>query len=50
MENTSDPYILLRLPMTKAVVRCMDAVQNFTSQYGAKIERFMIAGASKVKN
>lgn len=48
LEDTSDPYILLRMPMTKAVVRAMDTVQNFTSQLAfANIKKFMVGGASK---
>jgi PhoPQ-activated pathogenicity-related protein len=48
LENTSDPNILLRLPMTKASVRAMDAVTEFTAKLGvANIKKFMVAGASK---
>ena len=48
MENPSDPSILIRLPMTKAVVRAMDTVQDFTSKNGwADIKKFMVAGESK---
>lgn len=39
---------LLRLPMTKAAMRCMQAVQEFTTQKKlAKIDGFLVAGASK---
>lgn len=48
LENTSDPYILLRMPMTKAAVRAMDAITDFCEEMGrAQIKKFMIAGASK---
>ncbi|CAF0930838.1 unnamed protein product [Brachionus calyciflorus] len=48
LKNTSDPSILLRLPMTKAVVRAMDSIQEFAKQnnYG-DIKKFMLAGESK---
>lgn len=48
LKNTSDPSILLRLPMTKAVVRAMDTIQEFakSNNYG-QIEKFMLAGESK---
>jgi len=36
--------------MTKASVRAMDAVTDFTAELGvANIKKFMVAGASKVK-
>ena len=47
-ENPEDPTILLRLPMTKAAVRAMDAITEFSSKFGAKVDKFMVAGASKV--
>ena len=47
-ENPNDPTILLRLPMTKAVVRAMDALTEFASEFNYKVEKFMIAGGSKV--
>eukprot|EP01120_Amphizonella_sp_Union-15-10_P013076 TRINITY_DN6009_c0_g1_i1.p1 TRINITY_DN6009_c0_g1~~TRINITY_DN6009_c0_g1_i1.p1 ORF type:complete len:492 (-),score=82.90 TRINITY_DN6009_c0_g1_i1:4-1479(-) len=48
-ENTSAPNWLLRLPMTKAVVRALDTIQNVTSTIPnvPKIEKFVVAGASK---
>ncbi|EAL66593.1 PhoPQ-activated pathogenicity-related protein [Dictyostelium discoideum AX4] len=45
--NTSEPLWLARLPMTKAVVKCMDAVQEFGKTIGYNSENFVIAGASK---
>lgn len=49
IENPSDPYILLRMPMTKAAVRAMDTITDFAKKKGAAdIQKFMIAGASKV--
>jgi PhoPQ-activated pathogenicity-related protein len=49
MDNEKDPYILLRLPMTKAAVRGMDATTEIAaSKSGLNITKFMIAGASKV--
>lgn len=48
LENPKDPKILLRMPMTKAAVRAMDTVSDFCAKNSkAKIERFMVAGASK---
>jgi len=48
MENTSDTNILLRFPMTKAAVKAMDSITDFTKNKGlADIKKFMIAGASK---
>ena len=48
LKNPNDPTILLRLPMTKAVVRAMDTIQDFAknSNYG-DIKKFMLAGESK---
>jgi len=48
LNDTSHPYWLLRLPMTKAVVRAMDAIQDFTSKLPIpRIQSFGISGASK---
>jgi PhoPQ-activated pathogenicity-related protein len=49
LNNTHEPYWLLRLPMTKAVVRAMDTIQSFvsTSPYIPKINKFVVSGASK---
>ena len=51
LENPDDPNSatqLLRLPMTKAAVRAMDAVTEFSQKMASvKIEKFMVAGASK---
>ena len=50
IDNPSDPFILLRMPMTKAAVRAMDATEEFTKQKGiADLKKFMIGGLSKVK-
>jgi PhoPQ-activated pathogenicity-related protein len=49
LENQTDPYILLRMPMTKAAVRGMDAATEIAADLtGLNITKFMIAGASKV--
>jgi len=44
LEDQSNPYWLLRMPMVKAVVRAMDTVTHFSNN---QIQQFMIAGASK---
>ncbi|CAF3956686.1 unnamed protein product, partial [Rotaria sordida] len=49
IDNQSNPAVLLHLPMTKASVRAMDAVQKFTAQLRVPVpETFVIGGASKV--
>ncbi|CAF3924773.1 unnamed protein product, partial [Adineta steineri] len=46
--NGSDPRVLLRFPMTKAVVRAMDTVQQFLEQERLVVpQEFVIGGASK---
>jgi len=47
--DTSSPNWLLRLPMTKAAVRAMDTIQEFTApfQHVPPVKNFIIAGASK---
>lgn len=47
--RTGDERWPARLPMTKAAVRAMDAVQAFcaTNAGGLKIEKFFVAGGSK---
>lgn len=48
MENTSDPKILLRFPMVKAVSKAMDTIQTFVEEnYLFEVKKFMIAGKSK---
>lgn len=48
IENTSDPEILLRMPMTKAVVRAMDTITSFVQDTrGSVVDKFFVAGASK---
>ncbi|CAF1411980.1 unnamed protein product [Rotaria sordida] len=47
-ENGSNPNVLLELPMTKAVVRAMDATQQFLQQQHMVVpEKFILAGHSK---
>ena len=44
----SNPETLLRLPMTKSVVKSMDAVSEFMKlEFAANIGRFCVTGASK---
>ncbi|XP_071108310.1 autocrine proliferation repressor protein A-like [Haliotis cracherodii] len=46
--NSSDPELLLRFPMTKATVRGMDTIANFSqSLQEINIDKFYVAGASK---
>ncbi len=45
--ETGDPTWLPRLPMVKSVVRAMDCLQGWSEQESAKIEKFVVAGASK---
>ncbi len=48
--RTGDPEWLTRMPMTKAVVRAMDTVQEFCRNKeggGVKVNNFVLAGASK---
>ncbi|KAK2176324.1 hypothetical protein NP493_670g01041 [Ridgeia piscesae] len=49
IEDTSDPEILLRMPMTKAGVRAMDTMTDFCKQKDVTndISEFLIGGASK---
>jgi len=48
LNDTTQPEWVGRLPMVKAVVRAMDAMQDFVSKLGhTKPEKFVIAGASK---
>ncbi|GAM18245.1 hypothetical protein SAMD00019534_014200 [Acytostelium subglobosum LB1] len=44
---TNDPIWLARLPMTKAVVKAMDAVQEFGKTIPYVVDNFVVAGASK---
>ena len=50
---TGDPEWLAQLPMTKAVVRAMDSIQDFTANPGGvwpqppRIDNFIVAGGSK---
>ena len=46
--QTGDPFWSIRLPMTKAVVRAMDAVDDFcTLISGESVEGYILIGASK---
>lgn len=49
--TTRDPFVIGRLPMTKAVVRAMDAIQEFAATLageGVPVPRgFLVAGGSK---
>lgn len=45
--QTGESGWLARLPMTKAVVRAMDAVQEFASERGVALDQFVVVGASK---
>ncbi len=45
--ETGDPNWLPRLPMVKSVVRAMDCLQAWSDKEGAKIEKFVVSGASK---
>jgi PhoPQ-activated pathogenicity-related protein len=49
MMRKQDPEWLLRLPMTKAAVRAMDTISDFTSKKNTalNINKFVVAGASK---
>jgi PhoPQ-activated pathogenicity-related protein len=45
--ETGDAQWLARLPMVKSVARAMDCLQEWSEQEGAKVEKFVVAGASK---
>jgi len=50
LNDTAHPYWLLRLPMTKAVVKAMDTIVDFTSKLPGnvpKITSFGLSGGSK---
>ncbi|XP_055877302.1 autocrine proliferation repressor protein A-like [Biomphalaria glabrata] len=48
LDNGTNPEILLRLPMTKAVVRGMDTLSAFAKPYtGFAINKFVVGGESK---
>jgi PhoPQ-activated pathogenicity-related protein len=45
--ETGDATWLPRLPMVKSVARAMDCLQEWSEGQGAKIEKFVVGGASK---
>jgi PhoPQ-activated pathogenicity-related protein len=45
--RTGDETWPLRLPMTKAAVRAMDAVSSFTKRSGIAVDHFVVTGESK---
>eukprot|EP01121_Diplochlamys_sp_Union-15-3_P013406 TRINITY_DN4155_c0_g3_i1.p1 TRINITY_DN4155_c0_g3~~TRINITY_DN4155_c0_g3_i1.p1 ORF type:complete len:439 (-),score=70.92 TRINITY_DN4155_c0_g3_i1:205-1521(-) len=49
LNHTDEPYWLLRCPMTKAVVRALDTIQNITNTIPQvpTVKKFVVAGASK---
>ncbi|CAF1221234.1 unnamed protein product [Rotaria magnacalcarata] len=47
-QNGTNPYILLRMPMTKAAVRAMDTTEQLLKQEGFPVpQNFVVAGLSK---
>ncbi len=44
---TGDPEWIVHLPMTKAVVRTMDAIQTFLAADNKKVDHFLLLGGSK---
>ena len=48
IDSPPPPLLLLRMPMTKAVVRAMDAVTDYAQKsFGVHLEKFVVGGASK---
>jgi len=49
LQHTDQPYWILELPMTKAGVRALDAMQGILPKYigGGNVTNFYVAGASK---
>jgi PhoPQ-activated pathogenicity-related protein len=45
--ETGDPTWLPRLPMVKSVARAMDCLQEWSEQEQARIDKFVVTGASK---
>lgn len=50
VDNPTDPEILLQFPSTKAAVKALDAIQEFTKQEypDTNINKFLVSGGSKV--
>ena len=48
LKDNHSPEWLLRMPMTKAVVKAMDAVTEYAQKsFGVHLEKFVVGGASK---
>lgn len=48
LNDPSDPEWLLRLPMTKGAVRCMDTTTDFLKKkFNMNVKEYIVAGASK---
>ncbi|XP_078691621.1 autocrine proliferation repressor protein A-like isoform X1 [Branchiostoma floridae x Branchiostoma belcheri] len=48
LDNPEDPEFIVNMPMAKASVRAMDAVQDFVKNMtGTQPDKFMVGGASK---
>lgn len=45
--ETGDPLWLPRLPMVKSAIRAMDCLQEWSEKESTKINKFVVAGASK---
>jgi PhoPQ-activated pathogenicity-related protein len=45
--KSNEPEWLLRLPMTKAVVRGFDTLNTFGKNFKTNLTKFMICGESK---
>nr|XP_039256777.1 autocrine proliferation repressor protein A-like isoform X1 [Styela clava] len=48
IDDPSEPYWLLRMPMTKAAVKAMDTITDFVNKTrGQEVSKFCVGGASK---